>query len=198
MQILKATSILNSAASFEPGRESNRADLFTAFSKQFEFDSKKNKRPMVLENLSQQSVLCQCKHFSWCHGGISSVNPGTAQPELPFLRRVAGLVVKFPSAGVSDSARIAEHARASRCKAGSEEAAGRAWGGFCRAAGGERPQRLPTALLCPELTCGAGAASPRCCCLCPSPGLQFLNHKQFVENSLKSSLAGGRVCMLCG
>ena len=119
MQILKATSILNSAASFEPGRESNRADLFTAFSKQFGFDSKKNKRPTVLEKLSQQSVLCQCKHFSWCHRGISSVNPGSArpqsslnqaQPEQPFLWRAAAFAVKFPSSGVSDFPRITEHA----------------------------------------------------------------------------------------
>lgn len=148
MQILKATSILNSAASFEPGRESNRADLFTAFSRQFGFDSKKNKRPTVLENLSQQSVLCQCKHFSWCHGGISSVRPGSArpqsspnaaQPEQPLLRRAAALVVKLPSAAVSDSARIAECARGSQCEAGWEEAAGRAPGGFCRAVGVRDP-----------------------------------------------------------
>lgn len=47
---------------------------------------------------------------------------------------------------------------------------------------------FPHLSLQPELTLGAGAASPALhaflyCFLSHSPGLQFLNHKQFVQNT---------------
>lgn len=110
---------LNCAASFGPGRESNRADLFTAFSEQFGFYLNKNKRPTVLKKLSQQSVLCHCKHFSWCHGGISSMNHGCtclqsslnqAQAEQLLLWTATAFEVQFPSFGMSHFPCLAEHA----------------------------------------------------------------------------------------
>lgn len=101
----------------------------------FGFYLNKNKRTTVLEKLSQQSVLlCHCKHFSWCHGGISSVNRGCtclqsslnqAQAEQVLLGRSAGFEVQFPSFGVSHFPCFIAHASAPRYKLGLEKAAGR-------------------------------------------------------------------------
>lgn len=101
----------------------------------FGFYLNKNKGTTVLEKLSQQSVLlCHCKHFSWCHRGISSVNRGCTclqsslnqtQAEQVLLGRSAGFEVQFPSFGASHFPYFIEHATAPRYKLGLEKAAGR-------------------------------------------------------------------------
>lgn len=138
---------------------------------------KRTKGQQFWKNSPSNQLLCQCKYFSWCHRGISSVNPGSAalgaEPSTrAALSAATALTVTLPGSGAPGLPHRAhlsltfEGCTGGGCSRERREASCRPW----------EAEREPCAFLhlpaLPSFRLGADASSlalaRRCLSHCPS------------------------------
>lgn len=146
---------------------------------------KRTKGQQFWKNSPSNQLLCQCKCFSWCHRGISAVNPGSAALGAEPSTRAALLAEGCGSR--SDIARLQctrcasqEHTSVLCLKAALEEAAARRAGQL--PAGPWEAEREPCAFLhfplLPSLWLSADSGSPALArhCLSRYPSVRIINN----------------------